>query len=483
MKARHPHRSVQPSVGTLTRIVRVVLLLLPMVLLLVADLRLGGLSGWILGLGALFQAMGCSLALWTRGMGREPIGPALIMLYVIALSWLLLAASGVNDPFVHVSQALLLVIPVFFFAVQCLRDSGATTMRRARQLSARLATRRDWPADLLECRLLPEVKALREALHIDATPALTLLANPSPAVRVAALAALEYRPSWRQGQPQVVLQLAQRAAEPEVRAAAVNALANVDDRLLVEPLAELMRDPVPLVRLVATEAMLWNSELRWPWIRHIVRQTLADPALQDDGPLRLVGPPLTPEILADLHAWTAEKGFLAQRAALTLGVHYGRLLAAGSLPELVGQLRKQLVDLRTAAMWRLELARLLQEHRELNSDDLRKLLEGTMPAPVRLIAVEALLAQGSSPEAVAVLHELARLPNREIALATAGVVQKRLGVDLGLPQGLPPPAIHTRTAAEVARRVLLWATQQEVEETPLPREVLHRSQSTSRVDL
>lgn len=353
MKARHPHRSVQPSVGTLTRIVRVVLLLLPMVLLLVADLRLGGLSGWILGLGALFQAMGCSLALWTRGMGREPIGPALIMLYVIALSWLLLAASGVNDPFVHVSQALLLVIPVFFFAVQCLRDSGATTMRRARQLSARLATRRDWPADLLECRLLPEVKALREALHIDATPALTLLANPSPAVRVAALAALEYRPSWRQGQPQVVLQLAQRAAEPEVRAAAVNALANVDDRLLVEPLAELMRDPVPLVRLVATEAMLWNSELRWPWIRHIVRQTLADPALQDDGPLRLVGPPLTPEILADLHAWTAEKGFLAQRAALTLGVHYGRLLAAGSLPELVGQLRKQLVDLRTAAMWRL----------------------------------------------------------------------------------------------------------------------------------
>jgi hypothetical protein len=244
-----------------------------------------------------------------------------------------------------------------------------------------------------------------------------------------------------------------------------------------------MHDPVPLVRLVATEAMMWNSELRWTWIRHIVRQTLADPALQDDGPLRLVGPALTPEVIADLHAWTAEKGFLAQRAALTLGVHYGRQLAAGSLPDLVSQLRKQLVDPRTAAMWRLELARLLQEQRELSHDDLRKLLDGTMPAPVRLIAIDALLAQGNSPEAVAVLHELARLPNREIALATAGIVQKRLGVDLGLAQGLPPPAIHTRTAAEVARRVLLWATQQEVDETPLPREALHRSSSTSQVDL
>ena len=62
---------------------------------------------------------------------------------------------------------------------------------------------------------------------------------------------------------------------------------------------------------------------------------------------------------------------------------------------------------------------------------------------------------------MAALYDLARLPNREIALATAEVVQRRLGVDLGLPRGQPPPPIHSRMAAEVARRVLAWAATHE----------------------
>jgi hypothetical protein len=459
-------------------------LLLPLVLLLAASQRLQGSAGLILALGALFQALGCSLALWARGMGREPLGPAVIMLYVIGLTWLLLGALGVNDWFMHLAQAAL-VVPVFTFGVQCLRDSGATTMRRARQLAARLAARRTWPADLLQCRLLPEVKALRESLHIDATPALLLLANPSPAVRVAALAALEYRPNWRPGQPQVVLQLAQRAPEPEVRAAAVNALANVDDRVLVEALAELIHDPTPLVRQTATEALLWNSEQRWEWVRHIVRQALNNPALQDDGPLRLDGPPLVSEAIADLHGWTAEKGVLAPRAALTLGVFYGKQLAAGAGPELVPSLRTQLVDPHTPSMFRLELARPLQQHGELTNDDLRRLLDPAMPAPVRLIAADALLGQEGSPEATVVLRDLARLPNREIALDTADVVQKRLGVDLGLLRGQPLPAVHSRAAAAVARRLLAWANQHEVDATPAPPEIPPRRSlpSSSRVDL
>lgn len=107
-----------------------------------------------------------------------------------------------------------------------------------------------------------------------------MLTNTKPAVRVAVLAALEFRSSWRTGQPQLVLQLAQRAPEPEVRASALNALGNIDDRMLLESLAELMRDPSSLVRQTATEALLWNTDQRWHWLRDPVHHALADVTYQ-----------------------------------------------------------------------------------------------------------------------------------------------------------------------------------------------------------
>jgi HEAT repeat protein len=473
------------------------LLFLPAVLLLVACLRLPEESRLVLWLGATFQALVCLLGM--LGGLRSPDGPsppAVIMLYVIGLSWLVLGTTGVNDPFLHLAQATLLVVPLGFFALQCLRESGAPALRRARLLARRLAARADWPANLADCRALPEVKALREALHVDATPALELLSNPRPQVRVAALAALEYRAYWRSGQAQIVLQLAQRAPEPEVKAAAVNALANIDDRLTVEALAELLHDPAPLVRLTTTEALLWNTEARWGWVRHALRKALADPRCQGDGALRLPGYTLTAEAVADLRAWAAEKGLVALRSALTLGVHYAHALAAGAEPALLEELRRRVTDPRTPPMLRLELARLLHQYRELSPPDLRKLIDPATPAPVRLIAVEALLQGGDCPEAVAALHELARLPNREIALATADVVQRRLGIDLGLPRAGGPPPVHSRAAAEVARRLQWWATQQEVSEpppapaappapapAPSPVPGLPRGRSSSRVDL
>jgi hypothetical protein len=66
--------------------------------------------------------------------------------------------------------------------------------------------------------------------------------------------------------------------------------------------------------------------------------------------------------------------------------------------------------------------------------------------------------------AVTALRDLARLPNREIALATADVIQRRLGVDLGLGLGQPLPSLHTRQATEITRRVMHWATQYDAEE-------------------
>lgn len=463
MQTRFAPATDRPTGGGWIRLVRLFVLFVPMGLLLLVSLRVPADSTGILLLGALFLGAACCLALWTSRAGREPASITVIMLYVIALSWLLMGAHDGEDWMIYLAQAILLVVPLGFFSLQCLRDSGATTLRRARQLAARLAARRDWPQDLLACRSLPEVKALREALHLDASPALELLTNPRTAVRIAALAALEFRPSWRPGQPQVVLQLARRAPEPEVRAAAVCALANVDDRLLIESLAELLRDSSALVRQTATEALLWNSE-RWHWIRDGVRHALADPACQEDGALRIGGNQLPPEAIDDLHAWATEKGVIPLRAALTLGVYYGQLLSEGSTPELVGKLRAQLTDRRTPPILRLELARLMNQYRELDVGDLRQLLESSMPAPVRLIAVEALLTQGQSPEAMAALHDLARLPNREIALSTADVIQRQLGLDLGLPREQPFPPVHSRTAAEVARRVLAWATQYEVGE-------------------
>lgn len=487
MRDRLASSSEKPSTRLLERASRLAILLLPVALLGVASLRVADEADPILWLGTLFQVVACGLALWSSGAGRESAGPAVIMLYVIALGWVLLGAPNREDWVIYLVQSLLLVVPLGFFALQCLHDSGATMLRRARQLAARLAARRDWPADLMACRSLPEVKALREALHLDASPALELLANPQPAVRVAALAALEFRPGWRPGQPQVVLQLARRAPEPEVRAAAVSALANVEDRLLIEALAELLRDPSPLVRQTTTEALLWNTEGRWAWVRDYVRHALADPACEEDGALRLAGNALTREAVADFHAWAAEKGLVALRAALTLGAYYEHLLANSSSPELVKQLRDLLADARTPAMLRLELTRLMNAYHELDEHDLRRLLEPSMPAPVRLIAVEALMDQGQSPEALAALHDLARLPNREIALATADVVQRHLGVDLGLPRDQSPPSVESRAAAEVARRVLAWATAYDVSNggsaTAGKASVFHPSGSSSRVNL
>src|SRR5262245_13681472 len=316
MGVRLASGSETSSTGLVVRGYRLLILLAPTALLGIACLRARGEAEPILLWGTLFQAVACGLAAWNTSAGRDPAGPAVIMLYFIALGWLLLGAPKREDWVIYLSHSVLLVVPLAFFALQCLRDSGATTLRRARQLAGRLAHRRDWPKDLMDCRSLPEVKALRESLHVDASPALELLVNPHPAVRVAALAALEFRPSWRAGQPQVVLQLAQRAAEPEVRAVAVSALANVDDRFLIESLADLLRDADPVVRQTTIEALSWNVEGRWHWIRDAIRNALADLICQEDGPLRLAGYALTKEAIADLHAWAAEKGIIAMRAAL-----------------------------------------------------------------------------------------------------------------------------------------------------------------------
>src|SRR5205085_615422 len=129
-------------------------------------------------------------------------------------------------------------------------------------------------------------------------------------------------------------------------------------------------------------------------------------------------------------------------------------------------LKAQLGDPHAPPILRMELAHLLQVNRLMEKELLHKLLDPSNPAPLRLVAVEALLGEGESIEAKSALRELARLPNREIALATADVVQRRLKVELGLVAGQPLPPLHSRLATEISRRVRSWASQYDLPEDP-----------------
>jgi hypothetical protein len=125
---------------------------------------------------------------------------------------------------------------------------------------------------------------------------------------------------------------------------------------------------------------------------------------------------------------------------------------------------------------RHELVRSLQANHELDRETLERLIDPMNPAPVRLIAIEALLRTGEHLEAQAALRDLARLPNREISLATAEVVQRWLGIDMGLAQGEPPPPLHSRQAADVTRRVMTWAAVQDSSPDATPHPLMRRLQ-------
>jgi hypothetical protein len=417
---------------------------------------------WALWAGVVFQlAMVGLLRLIGRGQGWQPLGTSALVLYWTAIGWLILGfgIQELSDKRFNLALAILLVVSVVVFGLQILADSGAQDIRNARMLAQRLEDRKDWPEDLASCFDLPEVKELREAVQSDPVPALAMLLQPRPQVRMAALAALEFRKHWEPGQAELVLSVAQHAPEPEVRASAIMALANVEDRLLVDRLAEYLCDPSQGVRRAATEALLWNCEKRWTWVRPAVRKALSDGAQEEDGAIIPNRQLLSADAVNDLTAWSAEKGIIAIRAALTLGAHYERLLNQERDEHQINDLQQELANPNAPTPLRMELARILKKYGLLPRDLHEKLLDTANPAPLRLIAVEALLAEGKHPAAIAALREVARLPNREIALVTADIVQRRLGIDLGMPMNQPLPPVQSRQAADVTRRVMAWAAQ------------------------
>jgi hypothetical protein len=445
---------------------RASLLLLPSLLLFIAATRSWEQKPWILVGGLVFQLLICFLTFLSIRSWDQPVGPSIVTLYLTGVAWLWFGDIA-NDWYTHLSKGILIGVPLLVFGGQTLVESGAPLMRRAHHLSQRLAKRHDWPSDLSQCRTLPEVKAFRATLVYDAAPALALLSHQRVAVRVAALAALEFRKDWRAGQAELVMQIAQRSEEPAIRAAAVLALANLDDRMMIETLAQFLNDPNREVRRAAVESLLWDCERRWTWIRFAIRRTLSDPLFKDDGPILPEGQILPPEVVNDLTAWCAEKGLISARTAQTLAAHYNRLMCEQSDPALVTAIRAQLTDPKMPAVLRLELGRILQVHQVLDHELLEKLLDPGAPATLRLIAAETILTQEKESMlrdvAVSCLKDLARLPNRELALGTADVVQRRLGVDLGIGLGQALPPINSRQATDIVRRLMAWVSQGEDE--------------------
>jgi hypothetical protein len=257
---------------------------------------------------------------------------------------------------------------------------------------------------------------------------------------------------------EAVLATFRKEAVPEVREAAILALAHCDDRLVVECLADSLRDPDLRVRTAAAEVLLWSPHVPWSWARFGVRKALSDPTLRGDSSCLREGKLLTSEAVHDLTAWTAEKGILGLRSAQLLAAHYATLLQENPA-EAVPVLHQIVRDAHAAPLLRIEAGRLLLHGDHLDHATQEQLLDPMYPAPLRLLAAETLLQGGPNVRAIVCLRELARLPNRELALATAAVVQRSLGVDLGLALGQNLPPLNSQRAIEVTRRLMAWASQ------------------------
>ena len=389
---------------------------------------------------------------------RPPVSISVVILYVIALIWAWVPLRNANDWVPHVAQGVLLVVGMILLAAHDLTRTGAEPLRRANKWTRRIRSRRRWPEQLADCRVLPEAVGLRAAIREEPGPALALLSDPRHSVQTTALGALEHRPHWRPGEGEFVLRFGQTSEEPAVRAAAAYALAGGATPELVAGVASFLRDSAPEVRLAAAEALMWEAEARWPFARDGVREALADQNLSQEGALFAGIGRLPAAAVADMTTWSAEHPPLAHRAILSLIEHYHADLVGGERPELASELSTMMLEAETPPALRVELAALLRDHHMLSPDLLDRLTNLDQPGPMRLFAAELMLRiNPHDPDGIDVLRGLARQPNREMAVQIASVLQNVLGVQLGLPEG-DLPLSTSKEAADISRKVLSWAS-------------------------
>ena len=130
-------------------IFRAAFLLLPSCLLLLGVMRTTGAPQRMLLLGSVVQLIICSLTFLLGGSWRQPVGPSVITVYLIALGWLWFGIPGIDDWYPHFAQAVLLIVPLAVFSVQTLTNSGAPALRRGLSLPY---TAGSWEPGLRGCR-------------------------------------------------------------------------------------------------------------------------------------------------------------------------------------------------------------------------------------------------------------------------------------------------------------------------------------------
>jgi hypothetical protein len=443
------------------------LLLTPAVLLAVSSVRAEGFTRSLAVGVAVTLALEALFLLVRYGPQRATRSLFLLSFYAVAAAVLRFNSPNSGSPFTHTLLAASVLIPVALFVR---RELAATVgnSRRIWILIRQLTARTDWPESFALYRDDPLVRSLRHALGDDAAPLLPLLAHADVRVQVAALAALEAFPTWRKGQAEAVLQRAQFSDQPAVRAAAVLALADVRKDRHLQALLTFLRDPDEEVRRAAATAVLWDAGNRWSVVRGQIRWALAAAYAERDGALPCSGS-LPPEAVADLVAWATEAGAIGKRATQTLIRHCKKAIVEDGSPAAISRVASLVENPKVPPALRVELAHRLQSAGSFPPGVAARLLGPAQPTMLRLLAAGAVLSHCRDPLAVEVLREAGRQPNREIALAAGQMIQKYLGVDMGLPVGGQKPAANSREAAEVARNVLRWASEppaQSMAETP-----------------
>jgi HEAT repeat protein len=434
----------------------VVVLIAPAVLLAVAARDTAG-DARAVSLGVAITIAVEGLFLMRRYGAQRAAGSMFaVAFYATAAFVLRFNAFRYDSAVTHGMLAATLLMPVALLARREVALCGGGT-RRVRFLINKLLNRNEWPTAYSDFRHCPVIKALREGVHDDATPVLPLLAHQDVRIQIAALTALEFHPNWRKGQAEAVLQRATFTDQPAVRAAALMALANVVKTRHLMSIVPYLRDSSEEVRRAAAIAVLSNVGNRWADVRGQIRLALAAPHAARDGPLPCSGG-LPQAAIDDLMLWSVESGPVGKRATQTLVRHCKKAIQDDGSPEAIARVAAMVANPKVPAAMRVEMAHRLQQAEAFPPEVASKLLGPANPTMLRVIAAGALLSVREDLQAVSVLREAAKQPNREITLAAAGLVQKYLGVDLGLPVGGQLPKIHTREAADITRRVLKWAS-------------------------
>ena len=411
-----------------------------------------------LAVGAGFMAVIGLFFIRRHPVWRPPTGMSIVALYLVAACWMWIDPSSGNDPVVRMARGSLVVLGVGLFAVTELFRSGAEPRRRASALCRRILNRRHWPMTAIDVRDLPEVVALRDALKVDMSPVVRLMADPRAEVRAAGFAALEGRPHWNLNEARLSINAAKGTLEPGVRAVAAYSLGGIPHAEIATEIANFLRDPAAEVRSAAATGLLADGGARWPLVREAMKAALSDPRLLNDGGLPGVAGMLPILAQCDLTAWATEGGLLADRSCRTLLEHYHYRLKSGDLIDLPAELGRQLFDPALGTDLRVGIARLLRRHNLLDRATLDRMTSTELPGPVRLMAAEILIADDpENADGLDVLRGLGRQQNREIALSIARILQTYLGMDMGLPPDVEL-ALHSKQAGEVVRKVVSWAS-------------------------